>query len=310
MLGTGSGPAFVDVSAAFTPRGFRLEARSLNPGIATVSAHDDTALRVTPVGAGRTTIEVTASNSFGSGSRQLQVEVVGPPRASGTIRPVSLTIGAPPEVVDLRNAFSPAGSQVTARSLNERVVTVSVGEGSSLTLTPVAAGNTSVEVTARNASGSATLSISVAVAAVPPPTPGTVGHAGTGFPLRRRNRGPGGCRGRLHPCGRPDRGPIPQLRRRKRDGERKRRYPHPGGRRQHLGGGHRAQRERVGDTLSIAVAVAAAAPTAPVAVGTVDPISFSAGGAAVDLNVAAAFTPAGVPIEARSLNTGVVQPRR
>ena len=304
MLGTGSGPAFVDVSAAFTPRGFRLEARSLNPGIATVSAHDDTALRVTPVGAGRTTIEVTASNSFGSGSRQLQVEVVGPPRASGTIRPVSLTIGAPPEVVDLRNAFSPAGSQVTARSLNERVVTVSVGEGSSLTLTPVAAGNTSVEVTARNASGSATLSIAVAVAAAAPTAPVAVGtvdpisfSAGgaavdlnvaaaftpAGVPIEARSLNTGVVNATVN-------GSVVTL------------TP--------VGPGNTSVEVTARNasgfaTLSIAVTVAAAAPPAPVAVGTLTPISFSVGGAAVEVDVAAAFTPAGVPIEARSLNTGV-----
>ncbi len=211
MLGTGSGPAFVDVGAAFTPRGFRLEARSLNPGVAAVTTHSDAALRVTPVGAGRTTIEVTAANSFGSGSRQLQVEVVGPPRASGTLHPVSLTIGALPEVVDLRNAFSPPGFEVSARSLNEGVLAVSVGVGPSVTLTPVAAGNTSVEVTAHNAGGSTTRTIPVTVAAA-----------------------------------------------------------------------------------------------APRAVGTFAPVSLSTGGAAVDVDVAAAFTPAGVPIEARALNTGVV----
>ena len=299
MLGTGSGPAFVDVGAAFTPRGFRLEARSLNPGIATVSAHDDTALRVTPVGTGRTTIEVTASNSFGSGSRQLQVEVVGPPRASGTIRPVSLTIGAPPEVVDLRNAFSPAGSQVTARSLNGRVVTVSVGEGSSLTLTPVAAGNTSVEVTAHNAGGSTTRTIRVTVAAAAPRAVGTfapvalslggaradvdVAHAFTpaGVPVEARSRNTGIVAATLN-------GSVVTL------------TP--------VGPGNTsvdvtARNASGSANLSISVKVAAAAPKA---VGTLAPVSLSAGGTTVQVDVAAAFTPAGVPIEARSLNSGVV----
>ncbi len=302
MLGTGSGPVFVDVGAAFTPRGFRLEARSLNPGVATVSVHADTALRVTPAGAGRTTIEVTASNSFGSGSRQLQVEVVGPPRVSGTIRPVSLTIGAPPEVVDLRNAFSPAGSQVTARSLNERVVTISVGEGSSLTLTPVAAGNTSVEVTAHNAGGSTTRTIRVTVAAAAPRAVGTfapvalslggaradvdVAHAFTpaGVPVEARSRNTGIVAATLN-------GSVVTL------------TP--------VGSGNTsvdvtARNASGSANLSISVAVAAAAPTAPVAVGTLAPVSLFVGGAAVDVDVAAAFTPAGVPIETRSLNTGFV----
>ena len=299
MLGTGSGPAFVDVGAAFTPRGFRLEARSLNPGVATVSVHADTALRVTPAGAGRTTIEVTASNSFGTGSRQLQVEVVGPPRASGTIRPVSLTIGAPPEVVDLRNAFSPAGFQVTARSLNERVVTASVGEGPSLTLMPVASGNTSVEVTAHNASGSTRRTIRVTVAAAAPRAVGTfapvslsaggaavdvdLAHAFTpaGVPVEARSRNTGvvaalvnGSVVTLTPVG-------------------------PG----NASVDFTARNASGSATLSISVNVAAAAPKA---VGTLAPVSFTVGGAAVNVDVAAAFTPAGVPIAARSLNSGVV----
>ena len=299
MLGTGSGAAFVDVGAAFAPRGFRLEARSLNPGVATVSTHSDTALRVTPAGAGTTTIEVTASNSFGSGSRRLQVEVVGPPRASRTIRPVSLTIGAPPEVVDLRNAFSPTGFQVTARSLNEGVVAVSVGEGPSLSLTPVAAGNTSVEVTARNAGGSTRRTIRVTVAAAAPRAVGTfapvslsvggaavdvdVAHAfiPAGVPVEARSRNPGVVAATLNrsvvtltPVG-PGNASVDVT----------------------------ARNASGSATLSISVNVTAAAPQA---VGTVAPVSLSTGGAAVDVDVAAAFTPAGVPIEARSLNTGVV----
>ena len=299
MLGTGSGPAFVDVGAAFTPRGFRLEARSLNPGVATVSVHADTALRVTPAGAGRTTIEVTASNSFGTGSRQLQVEVVGPPRASGTIRPVSLTIGAPPQVVDLRNAFSPSGFEASARSRNEGVVTVSVGVGPSLTLTPVAAGNTSVEVTARNAGGSTTRTIRVTVAAAAPRAVGTfapvalspggaradvdVAHAFTpaGVPVEARSRNTGIVAATLN-------GSVVTL------------TP--------VGPGNTsvdvtARNASGSATLSISVNVAAAAPKA---VGTLAPVSLSAGGTAVQVDVAAAFTPAGVPIEARSLNSGVV----
>ena len=302
MLGTESGPAFVDVGAAFTPRGFRLEARSLNPGVATVSTHSDTALRVTPAGAGTTTIEVTASNSFGSGSRRLQVEVVGPPRASGTIRPVSLTIGAPPEVVDLRNAFSPTGFQVTARSLNEGVVTVSVGQGPSLTLTPVAAGNTSVEVTAHNAGGSTIRTIRITVAAAAPRAVGTfapvalsvggtradvdVAHAFTpaGVPVEARSRNTGVVAAALN-------GSVVTL------------TP--------VGPGNTsvevtARNASGSATLSISVNVAAAPPPAPIAVGTLAPVALSAGGVAVNVDVAAAFTPAGVPIGARSLNSGVV----
>ena len=302
MLGTESGPAFVDVGAAFTPRGFRLEARSLNPGVATVSTHSDTALRVTPAGAGTTTIEVTASNSFGSGSRRLQVVVVGPPRVSGTIRPVSLTIGAPPEVVEIRNAFSPTGFQVTARSLNEGVVTVSVGQGPSLTLTPVAAGNTSVEVTAHNAGGSTARTIRVTVAAAAPRAVGTfapvalsvggaradvdVAHAFTpaGVPVEARSRNTGIVAAALN-------GSVVTL------------TP--------VGPGNTsvdvtARNASGSATLSISVNVAAAPPPAPIAVGTLAPVALSAGGVAVDVDVAAAFTPAGVPIGARSLNSGVV----
>ena len=88
---------------------------------------------------------------------------------------------------------------------------MSVGQGPSLTLTPVAAGNTSVEVTAHNAGGSTTRTIRVTVAAA-----------------------------------------------------------------------------------------------APRAVGTFAPVALSVGGARADVDVAHAFTPAGVPVEARSRNTGIV----
>ena len=298
-LGTASGPVFVDVGAAFTPQGFRLEARSLNPRIASVSVHADAALRVTPVGAGRTAIEVTAFNNFGSGSRQLQVEVTGPPRASGTIGPLSLTIGAPPEVVDLRNAFSPPGFEVGARSLNEGVVTVSVGAGPSVILTPVAAGTASVEVTARNAGGSTRQTIQVTVSASAPRTVGTLAPVslavgGTaaavdvataftpaGVPLEARSRNTGVVTATLN-------GTVITL------------TP--------VGPGNTAvdvtaQNASGSATLSIAVNVASAAPQA---VGTLAPVSLSAGGTAVAVDVASAFTPAGVPIAARSLDTAFV----
>lgn len=214
ILGANSGPVFVDVGSAFTPRGFRLEARSRNPRVATVSVHADATLRVTPVGPGRTAIEITAFNAFGSGFRELRVEVVAPPRVSVAIQPVSLTIGAPPAVVDLRSAFTPSRLDVDARSLDESVATASVGAGPSLTLTPVAPGATFVEITARNAGGAA--------------------------------------------------------------------------------------------TQTIRVTVSGAAPPVPRAVGTLAPVSLTLGGDAREVDVAAAFTPAGVPIEVRSRNTGVV----
>ena len=298
-LATASGPVFVDIGAAFTPQGFRLEARSGNPRVATVSVHADAALRVTPVSAGRTAIAVTALNTFGSGSRELRVEVVGPPAVASPIRPLSLTIGAPPTVVDLRGAFSPPGFDVETRSLNERVATASLEAGPSLKVTPVGAGTTAVEITARNAGGSATQTVRVTVAATAPRAVGTlapvalsvggapvqVDVAGSftpaGVPVEVRSLNPrfvtatvNGTVVTLTPVAAGD--TSVEVTARNASGSAK---------------------------LSISVTVAVGVPKA---VGVLAPVSLTVGGAAREVDVAAAFTPAGVPIEVRSLNPGVV----
>ena len=207
--------------------------------------------------------------------------------------------------VNVAAAFTPAGVPIEARSLNTGVVNATVNT-SVVTLTPVGPGNTSVEVTARNASGSANLSIAVTVAAAAPPAPGAVGTLAPGLPLTV-----GGtavdvdCRGRLHPRGRPDRGPIPQHGGRDRDRERKRRHPRSGGVGKHLGRGHRAQREWIGHPLDCG-GRGGGRSSGPGSGGNSWPRSPSPPAeTAVDVDVAAAFTPAGVPIEVRSVNSGV-----
>ena len=297
-LGAGSGPVLVDVGAAFTPRGFRLEARSLNPRVATVSVHGDTALRVTPVGAGRTTIEITALNAFGSGTRNLQVEVVGPPSVSVAIQPVSLTIGAPPTVVDLRGAFAPPGFGVEARSLDESVVTASVGPGPSLTLTPVAAGATFVEITARNAGGSTTQTVRVTVSAAGPRAVGTLAPValsvgGTavrvdvadaftpaGVPLEVRSRDSRVAAATLS-------GTVVTL------------TP--------VAAGNtvvEVTARNAGGSATLSIAVTVTAPPAPQLRGSPGQVSFTVGDG--PRNVGVTFTPTGVAVEARSLDTGVV----
>ncbi len=303
MLGTDSESVFVDVGASFTPRGFSLEARSRNPRVASVSVHSDTALRVTPVGAGRTVIEVTARNAFGSGSRELQVEVVGPPSVFAAVQPLFLTIGAPPTVVDLRNAFAPPGFEVDARSLNEGVVAVSVGAGPSLTLTPAAVGRTSVEVTARNGSGSATLSIAVTVAAATPTAPRITGGLGgrlsfingeaarsfdaqrwfapAGVSVEARSLDTGivtvsvaGSVVTITPVG-PGRTTVEVT----------------------------ARNTSGSATQTITVTVAGEAPQA---VGMLAPISLAVGGSALDIDLTDLFTPTGVHYTYASANPGIV----
>ena len=247
-LSVGGAAVDVDLAHAFTPAGVPVEARSRNTGVVAALVNGRV-VTLTPVGPGNASVEVTARNASGFATLSISVSVAAAtPQAVGTVAPVSLTAGGAAVDVDVAAAFTPAGVPIEARSLNPGVVNATVN-GSVVTLTPVGPGNTSVEVTARNASGSATLSIAVAVAAAAPTAPVAVGTlapisltvGGTavevdvaaaftpaGVPIEARSLNTGVVNG---------------------DGERKRRHPHPGGRRQHLGRGHRAQRDRVCDPL-------------------------------------------------------------
>ncbi len=298
-LSVGGGSAVIDVSASFSPGGFSLEAQSLNPNVARVSVREDAILTVRPVGAGRASIELIARNAAGSAARYLEVEVAASLRPSGQIQPLSLSVGASPAVVDLQDAFSPPGFEVEARSLNERVATVSVAEGLSLVVTPVAAGSTSVVVTARNAHGMATQTIPVTVAAAFPRAVGTFGMVSfaAGGPGFRWD-----AQAHFTPAGLQieARSGNPQVVTATMSGIFLTLTP--------VGEGSTsvvvtARNANGTATQTIPVTVAVAAPRAD---GTLAPVSLSVGGPAVAVDVEAGFTPAGLQFEARSTNPQVV----
>ena len=179
-LSVGEGPVPVDLADAFSPPGFTLTVRTLNPGIVTGSVSGTTAI-LTPVSPGSGAIEITAHNAAGSLTRTLLVTVVARPATTGNLEPLALVAGSAPTVIDLSTAFSPpTGLSYQAASDDEQIVTATV-IGRELTVTPVAAGTTAITVTAQSAAGSATHPIPVVVVAenqATAPTP-----AGTLAPL-------------------------------------------------------------------------------------------------------------------------------
>ena len=298
-LSVGGGSAVIDVSASFSPGGFSLEAQSLNPNVARVSVREDAILTVRPVGAGRASIELIARNAAGSAARYLEVEVAASLRPSGQIQPLSLSVGASPAVVDLRDAFSPPGFEVEARSLNERVATASVAEGLSLVVTPVAPGSTSVVVTAHSPAELATQTISVTVAAAFPRVVGTFGMVslvagGPGIRLDAQTHfTPAGLQIEA-------RSGNPQVVTATMSGNFLTLTP--------VGEGSTsvvvtARNANGTATETIPVTVGAAFPRA---VGTFPLVFLSAGGPAFAVDVEAGFTPAGLQFEARSGNPQVV----
>ena len=151
----------VSLSGVFTdPDGDALtvSAASSDEAIATVSvASDGSSLAVTARRRGTATITVTATDGKGGTvSDAFTVTVKGAPVATA-IGDVSGLEAAATREVSLAGAFSdPDGDalSVTAASGDEAVATVDVAsDGSSLTLTGVAAGAATITVTARDADG-------------------------------------------------------------------------------------------------------------------------------------------------------------
>ena len=173
-LTVGGSPAEVDVAAAFTGAGLTITAQTGNAQVATATV-SGTVVTVTPVGAGNTTLTVTAENEGGQARQRAQVSVVtsGAPRAVGTLAAVSLSAGGSAGEVDVADAFTGSGLTIKARAGDTQVATVTVA-GTVVTITPVGAGNTVVSVTAENANGSAQQRVTVTVAASPPSAVGTL----------------------------------------------------------------------------------------------------------------------------------------
>ncbi len=176
-LAAGGAAASVNVARYFMdPDGDALtySASSNRTGIVRASASGST-VTLTPVAAGTATVTVTARDPGGlSATQSIAVTVQDgggtnrPPQPSGSIPGQTLAAGGRAASVGVARYFTdPDGDALTytARSSRTGIVTAAVS-GSTVTLTPVAAGTATVTVTARDPDGlSATQSMAVTVQA-------------------------------------------------------------------------------------------------------------------------------------------------
>ena len=133
-------------------------------------------LTLTPVGAGRTSVNVTARpESGGSSTKPFYVTVLPmTPQPVGTLEPITLRDDGPAVEVDVADAFTPADVTISARYTgNTANIAVEV-DGTVVTVTPRSPGNNVVEVTARNSAGSATQTFGVTVLPLAPEAVGSI----------------------------------------------------------------------------------------------------------------------------------------
>ena len=160
----------VDLADAFVGNALAYSASSSAEDTATVSV-DGTTLTLMGHAAGSAAVTVTATNSAGSVSQELQVTVMDvPPEAAKMLPDIEVRVGDS-MTVDITGAFSGTALEYSAMSSAEDMATVSL-DGLSLTVTGVAAGPATVTVTAMNSSDSAYQMFQVTVRDV---APGTVG---------------------------------------------------------------------------------------------------------------------------------------
>ena len=171
-LTAGGSAATVEVSSHFSdPDNDTLTytARSSDNSKATVNATGSTVI-ISPVGSGIATVTVTARDGKGLTVTQNIVVTVntvpnGAPVAAGAIFPVTLTAGDSPINVDVSSYFSdPDNDTLTydAQSSNINVASVNMF-GSTVSITPVGAGQATVTVTANDGSQNARQTITVTI---------------------------------------------------------------------------------------------------------------------------------------------------
>ena len=152
----------IDVMAA--------DARSRDAGVVTVApvaGLGRSHVLVTPVGAGKTTVEVRVRNAAGSASLTVPVTVdeARPLRVVGAFSPLTFFPGRGEDGWLNETLFHPPGYSVEIRSNDEQVVRV---EGDpfvfgTVRVTPVGTGETTVVVTGRNAVSEAEFTVKVTV---------------------------------------------------------------------------------------------------------------------------------------------------
>ena len=177
----GDNAATVNLSTHFSdPDGDALTytAVSTNTRVATVSVSNST-LTLTPLGEGTTTVMIMAKDTGElTITRNFTVTVKPPPNrapmAVATIVPLTLTAGTAATIIDMATHFSdPDGDLLTytAISANAAVATVSVSN-STLTITPLAEGATTVMIVVQDTSGlTITQNITVTVNPAPNAVP-------------------------------------------------------------------------------------------------------------------------------------------
>ena len=173
----GSSAATVDLSGSFfDPDGDSLtySAQSSDTNVVTVDTVNST-ITITPVAAGVTTVIVIVQDTGGLTITQNITITVNPapnraPVVTETINPLTLTAGDNPTTVDLSDKFSdPDGDTLSYSvvSTDTRVATVSISK-TTLSLTPVAEGTTTVMIMVQDTEG-LTITRNVTVTVNPAP---------------------------------------------------------------------------------------------------------------------------------------------
>ena len=154
-LTVGDAPVQIDVSSSFRdPDGNSLSytAISNNTSAATVNV-SGSQVTITLVGAGSTTITVTASDGKLTAMQTLSVSVVQPNRAPvavGTISARTLTVGDSPLQIDVSSNFRDPDNNKLTYSANSNAAEVATAkvEGTQIIIAPEKAGNAIITVTA------------------------------------------------------------------------------------------------------------------------------------------------------------------
>jgi len=158
---SGFGSATIDLSDVFSdPEGdaLTLTASLRDASVITVDVQGTT-LNITEVGDGTANVSVTASDGNGNSAVDNFTVVVGsdnqPPQVANALSDISYTTGFASATVDLAGVFSdPNGDAITmeAASSNTGVATAAV-VGTTLTITEVGEGSTTITVTANDGNG-------------------------------------------------------------------------------------------------------------------------------------------------------------
>ena len=176
-LTAGASSTTVNMASKFSdPDGDTLSysAVSANAAVVTVKMTNST-LTITPVAEGTTTVMVVVQDTNGlTVTRNVTVTVLPAPNrapvATGTVNPITLTVGDADQTIDLSTHFSdPDGDTLsyTAASSDATKATVDISKAT-LTISPVAEGATTVMVIVQDTDG-LTVTQNIAVTVLPAP---------------------------------------------------------------------------------------------------------------------------------------------